>query len=105
MLYLIIYQLAHTDTLNNLWQCFETEFAPEGSTWSVRDGGRTKQGISILWFKEAFLPRTGPDRPQLLILDGHDQLIQQWRIKYTFWSYQPRLPIGYSHVTIQCLVL
>ena len=26
----------------------------------------------MLWFKEAFLPNIGPDRLQLLILDGHD---------------------------------
>jgi len=44
----------------------------EGSTWSVSDSSWTKQSIALLWFKVSFLPSNGPDRPQLLILDGHD---------------------------------
>ena len=51
---------------------FQTEDAPEGSTWSVSDSGWTKQGIMHLWFVKSFLPAIGPERPQLLILDGHD---------------------------------
>lgn len=51
---------------------FDTVSAPEGSTWSWSDSGWTKQGIALLWFKESFLPNIGPERPQLLILDGHD---------------------------------
>jgi len=53
-------------------QSFQTENAPAGSTWSVSDSGWTKQGIAHLWFRKAFLPNIGPDRPQLLIVDGHD---------------------------------
>ncbi|XP_047142044.2 jerky protein homolog-like [Hydra vulgaris] len=51
---------------------FQIENAPEGSTWSVSDSGWTKQGIAFLWFTKSFLPNIGSDRPQLLILDGHD---------------------------------
>jgi len=50
---------------------FRTEDAP-GATWSWSDSGWTKQGIALLWFTESFLPNIGSDRPQLLILDGHD---------------------------------
>ena len=32
----------------------------------------TKQGITCLWFKKSFLPNIGNERPQVLILDGHD---------------------------------
>ena len=55
-------------SLNN----FDMKSAPTGSTWSVSDSGWTKQGIAYLWFTESFLPSIGPDRPQLLIMDGHD---------------------------------
>lgn len=51
---------------------FQMETAPDGTTWSVSDSGWTKQGIALLWFNAAFLPNIGPDRPQLLIVDGHD---------------------------------
>ena len=50
---------------------FEILTAPEGSTWSVSDSGWTKQGIALLWFNESFLANIGPERPQMLILDGH----------------------------------
>ena len=49
---------------------FQIENAPEGSTWSV--SGWTKQGIAFLLFTKSFFPKIGSDRPQLLILDGHD---------------------------------
>ena len=39
---------------------------------SVSDKGWTKQGLATLWFKHTFLPNIGQERPQLLILDGHD---------------------------------
>jgi len=32
----------------------------------------TKQGIARLWFEKSFLPNTEPERPQTLVLDGHD---------------------------------
>jgi len=51
---------------------FQMENAPDGCTWSVSDSGWTKQGIALLWFKESFLRNIGSDRPQLLIVDGHD---------------------------------
>jgi hypothetical protein len=51
---------------------FQQEQAPVGTTWSVSDSGWTKQGIASLWFKENFLKNIGEERPQMLILDGHD---------------------------------
>lgn len=51
---------------------FDTEKAPEGTMMSVSDSGWTKQGISALWFNDVFLPNIGEERPQLLIMDGHD---------------------------------
>src|SRR6218665_2390802 len=51
---------------------FQVEQAPENSTWSVSDSGWTKQGIALLWFTKSFLPNIGSERPQLLIVDGHD---------------------------------
>jgi hypothetical protein len=38
----------------------------------VSDTGWTKQGIVLLWFKENFLKNKGKERPQILILDGHN---------------------------------
>jgi len=51
---------------------FDLKSAPDGAKWSVSAKGWTKQGIARLWFEETFLPNIGPDRPQVLILDGHD---------------------------------
>jgi len=51
---------------------FQTEDAPDGTTWSWSDSGWTKQGIALLRFTKSFLPNIGTDRPQVLILDGHD---------------------------------
>src|SRR6218665_2155697 len=51
---------------------FQTQDAPEGAMWTPSDSGWTKQGITKLWFENTFLKNIGPDRPQLLILDGHD---------------------------------
>ena len=53
-------------------QSFRTREAPPGTMWSASDSGWTKQGIAKLWFTEVFLANIGPDRPQLLILDGHE---------------------------------
>ena len=50
----------------------QTENAPEGTTWSWSDSGWTKQGIALLWFTNSFLPNVGKERPQILVLDGHD---------------------------------
>ncbi|XP_065645852.1 uncharacterized protein LOC136076305 [Hydra vulgaris] len=43
---------------------FNTESAPPGTNWSWSDSGWTKQGLANL--------SCGPQRPQLLILDGYD---------------------------------
>ena len=51
---------------------FQTHDAPDGTTWSWSDNGWTKQGIALLWFTKSFLPSIGSDRPQVLILDGHN---------------------------------
>ena len=51
---------------------FQTEQAPKGTNWSVSNSGWTKQGIAKLWFTNTFLPNIGEERPQVLILDGHD---------------------------------
>ena len=51
---------------------FNTTDAPSGSNWSFSETGRTKQGIAYLWFTNTFLPNIGGDRPQVLIVDGHN---------------------------------
>src|SRR6218665_3603950 len=53
-------------------QSFQTMDAPEGTNWTVSDSGWTKQGIAKLWFQDTFLKNIGNERPQVLILDGHD---------------------------------
>ena len=53
-------------------QTFNTDDAPTGTNWSVSESGWTKQGIGFLWFTKPFLPNIGPERPQDLIVDGHD---------------------------------
>jgi hypothetical protein len=51
---------------------FNTEVAPQGTNWSWSETGWTKQGLAKLWFTNTFLANIGPDRPQVLVLDGHD---------------------------------
>ena len=51
---------------------FTTDVAPQGTKWSWSDSGWTKQGLAQLWFTDTFLPSIGIERPQVLILDGHD---------------------------------
>jgi len=51
---------------------FDLNSAPSGANWSVSTKGWTKQGIARLWFESTFLPNIGLERPQVLILDGHD---------------------------------
>jgi len=51
---------------------FQTENAPDGTTWSWSDSGWAKQGTALLWFTKSFLPSTGTDRQQVIIMDGHD---------------------------------
>jgi DDE superfamily endonuclease len=50
----------------------ETVKAPAGTLLSVSDSGWTKQSIYALWFNDVILPIIGEERPQLLIMDGHD---------------------------------
>ncbi|XP_074662728.1 uncharacterized protein LOC141915188 [Tubulanus polymorphus] len=51
---------------------FDVERAPKNWNISASDSGWTKQGIGLLWFEETFLKAIGSERPQLLIVDGHN---------------------------------
>ncbi|MCG8044800.1 MAG: hypothetical protein N0E48_03810, partial [Candidatus Thiodiazotropha endolucinida] len=51
---------------------YDIQNAPAGTNISVSDSGWTKVGIGLLWFTETFLPNIGPERPQVLISDGHE---------------------------------
>ncbi|XP_022342950.2 uncharacterized protein LOC111136409 [Crassostrea virginica] len=50
---------------------FNTEAAPVGSIWSYQENGWMTDVLGEKWFKNVFLKECGPERPQLLILDGH----------------------------------
>ncbi|XP_045169801.2 uncharacterized protein LOC123532438 [Mercenaria mercenaria] len=50
---------------------FNTENAPAGSRWFYQKNGWMDDQIGEHWFLDVFLKCCGPDRPQLLILDGH----------------------------------
>ena len=63
--------IAKGKTIRSL-QSFNTTDAPSGSNWSFSETGWTKQGSAYLWFNNTFLPNIGRDRPQVLIVDGHD---------------------------------
>ncbi|XP_047141459.1 uncharacterized protein LOC124816347 [Hydra vulgaris] len=58
-------------TSRSLWG-FNTEFATPGTKRSWSDSGWTKQGLAKLWFTKTFLENIGPQRSQLLILDGRN---------------------------------
>ena len=51
---------------------YDIENAPVGTNISVSDSGWTKVGIGLLWFAETFLANIGPERPQMLVFDGHE---------------------------------
>jgi len=51
---------------------FELEAAGNGTTWSVSDSGWIKPGIAKLWFEKNILLNIDNERPQILIVDGHD---------------------------------
>lgn len=54
-------------------QGYDVENAPEGTNISVLDSGWTKSGIARLSFTDTFCQiYIGPQRPQILIFDGHD---------------------------------
>ena len=48
------------------------DVAPCVTMWSVSETDWTQQGLAQLWFLNTFLPNIGPERSQVLILDGHD---------------------------------
>lgn len=50
---------------------FRTEDAPEGSVWTFQKNGWISDEIGERWFNDVFLKHCGPERPQLLLLDGH----------------------------------
>ena len=50
---------------------FKTEDAPQGAMWDMQASGWIDDDIGERWFKELFLKHCGPERPQLLVLDGH----------------------------------
>lgn len=50
---------------------FNTEVAPKGSRWAFQSNGWMDDTLGERWFNDIFLKNCGPDRPQLLILDGH----------------------------------
>jgi hypothetical protein len=50
---------------------FNSEAGPAGSLWSYQENGWMTDQIGEKWFKGVFLKNCGPERPQLLILDGH----------------------------------
>ncbi|KAK3108839.1 hypothetical protein FSP39_017026 [Pinctada imbricata] len=50
---------------------FNTSASPEKSRWFYQANSWMTDELGELWFKEIFLAECGPERPQLLILDGH----------------------------------
>lgn len=50
---------------------FRTMDAPDGSVWAYQESGWMTDSIGEQWFDEVFLKHCGPQRPQLLVLDGH----------------------------------
>jgi len=50
---------------------FNTTEAPEGTVWTYQKSGWITDIIGEQWFNQVFLRNCGPDRPQLLIIDGH----------------------------------
>jgi hypothetical protein len=50
---------------------YDTSQGPKGTIWTWQEKAWTDDVLGTLWFKNIFLARCGPTRPQLLILDGH----------------------------------
>lgn len=50
---------------------FNVEQAPENCLWTFQKNGWIDDAIGEKWFDSVFLKYCGPERPQLLILDGH----------------------------------
>ena len=57
----------HANTLQIVRYVF-----PFRTNISVSDSGWTKTGIMDLWFSDTFLKNIGPERSQILIVDGHE---------------------------------
>nr|XP_022314252.1 uncharacterized protein LOC111118860 [Crassostrea virginica] len=45
--------------------------APPGTVFAYQENGWMSEKLGEMWFRDVFLKNCGPDRPQLLILDGH----------------------------------
>jgi len=52
--------------------CESAESALPNTDWSVSETGWTRQGLATMWFTETFLVNIGSERPQTLVLDGHE---------------------------------
>lgn len=50
---------------------FRTEDAPPESVWTFQKKGWINDEIGEQWFDQVFLKHCGPERPQLLLMDGH----------------------------------
>lgn len=50
---------------------FDTAAAPENSVFCFQQNGWMDDTLGEHWFVDVFLKYCGPERPQLLILDGH----------------------------------
>jgi hypothetical protein len=56
---------------NRCLRGFNVEADPLNSSWAYQTNGWMDDTIGELWFTEVFLKYCGPERPQLLVLDGH----------------------------------
>ena len=50
---------------------FNIAEAPEGTAWTYQESGWINEKIAFEWFNDVFLKHCGPERPQMLIMDGH----------------------------------
>ena len=50
---------------------YNTVAAPPNTKWAFSDKGWMNDTMGEMWFRDLFLPECGPERPQLLIMDGH----------------------------------
>jgi len=52
-------------------QCYNVREAHPNCFWSFHKNGWIDDQIGEKWFDEVFVKNCGPERPQLLILEGH----------------------------------
>ena len=45
--------------------------APAGTVFAFQENGWMTEELGEKWFRDVFLKQCGPERPQLLLLDGH----------------------------------